>query len=82
MHEQSDGSVPPGAPTELAVHAEHVGSLLKPLLYRSAAQMAHSAPSNANPGAHTHAEALALPVCSVVSVAGQAVQLLSQAYVL
>jgi hypothetical protein len=44
--------------------------------------MLHLSPSNANPGAHTHADALALPVCSVVSVAGQAVQLWSPGYVL
>jgi hypothetical protein len=44
--------------------------------------MLHLSLSNANPGADTHAEALALPVCSVVSLAGQAVQLWLPAYVL
>jgi len=42
--------------------------------------MPHLLPSNTNPGEHAHAEALALPVCSVVSVAGQAVQLWSPVY--
>jgi hypothetical protein len=81
-HVQSSGPVPPASPNEFAVHAVHVGIKLNPILYRLSGQMLHLSPSNANPGADTHAEALALPVCSVVSVAGQAVQLWLPAYVL
>jgi hypothetical protein len=44
--------------------------------------MPHLVPSNTNPGAHTHAEALALPVFSVVRVSGHLEQFWSPAYVL
>ena len=67
-HVQSSGPVPPTAPNEFAVQAVHVWIKLNPILYRLSGQMLQLSPSNANPGAHTHAEALALPVCSVVSV--------------
>jgi hypothetical protein len=61
------------------VHAVHVWIKLNPILYWLSGQMLHLSPSKANPGTHAHAEALALPVCSVVRVDGQAVQLWSPA---
>ena len=42
--------------------------------------MLHSLPSNTYPGAHTHAEAFALPDFSAVNVCGHTVQLWSPAY--
>ena len=72
--------MPPCVPNEFAVHVVHVCTKLKPVLYKLSEHMPHLLPSNTNPGEHTHAEALALPVFSVVSVSGHLEQLWSPVY--